>query len=269
MIPCTECGKEHKSYIAVDDKGTQISPSPTVFLCEQCQDKKDTKLADEARIQELEKIRKAQGKTWQIECNLQGIFAEKRFSNFNSKLQPIAFKLLKEWDFGKSLVLSSPDNYGVGKTHLVCALVNRLIENEMTADIIGDINKYIHKYNCPVYFTSEIKIMARIRTTFDNGEKIEREDDIYKQLCKVPLLIIDDVGKVRPRDYSFLQGVYFRIIDERYANEKDMIITTNLNYPDLETHIGGACADRLREMCGKDGLIKMVGQSYRRDNGKR
>jgi DNA replication protein DnaC len=216
----------------------------------------------------LKMARKEQDDNWHKSCGLQGVQINKTFANFEKQYQPTVHKMLKEYDFGKSLIISSPDIYGVGKTHLVCALINRILENETKADIIGDVVKAVYKYNCPVYFTTEPQLLARIKDTYDNKEKTEREQDVYKQINKVQLLIIDDIGKLRPHDISFTQDVYFRIIDDRYNNEKDIIITTNLGWSDFESHIGGASADRLREMCGKDGLIKMTGKSYRRnDNG--
>ena len=109
--------------------------------------------------------------------------------------------------------------------------------------------------------------MARIRATFNReGQGGETDEDIYRTLLRYDLLVVDDVGKVRPRDYSFLQGVFFRIIDDRYTSRKPVIVTTNLSLPELETHIGGAASDRLREMCGAKGLIKMTGQSFRRQS---
>ena len=224
-----------------------------------------TTLNDESVLNAaLEIARKDQDSVWQASCGLQGIQTNKTFTNFNKQYQPQVYKSLKEYDFGKSLIISSPDIYGVGKTHLVCALINRILKNETKADIIGDAVKAVYKYNCPVYFTTEPLLLARIKDTFDNKEKTESEKDIYNKLKKVQLLIIDDVGKLRPHDITFTQDVYFRVIDDRYNNEKDIIITTNLNWPDFESHIGGASADRLREMCGRDGLIKMTGKSYRR-----
>ena len=37
-----------------------------------------------------------------------------------------------------------------------------------------------------------------------------------------PLLVIDDIGKVRPKDTSFLQGVLYRVIDDRYNRHQIM-----------------------------------------------
>jgi len=118
---------------------------------------------------------------------------------------------------------------------------------------------------CPVHLTTEQKLLNRIRQTYNQrDEEGETEEDVFSALERFHLLIIDDVGKVRPRDYSFLQGVYFRIIDDRYTEEDNIILTTNLDLAELETHIGGASSDRLREMAGKQGFIKMTGKSERR-----
>ena len=158
----------------------------------------------------------------------------------------------------------------MGKTHLVCALVNRLIQDKKEESVVLHDGS-IRFRSCPAFFVQENMLLARIRDTFNSGltiedEGYENEEMIYRELEKTPLLIIDDVGKVRPKDYSFLQGVYFRVIDSRYNEGKSIIITTNLNYDELEVHIGGACADRLREMAGKAGFIVMTGKSYRARN---
>ena len=204
-------------------------------------------------------------------------FLNSSFENFDAKLQPKAFKAVKElqWEWDeendtppKTLILLSPGVYGVGKTHLVCALANHIINSEEKATIDKYMN--INKRKCPVYFVSENALLQRIRQSFNRSNKHnnnelyeETETDIYEKLARVKLLIIDDVGKVRPRDLTFLQSVYFNIIDQRYTDNQPIILTTNLDFSDLEEHIGGACADRLREMAGKDGFIKMVGKSYR------
>jgi len=156
----------------------------------------------------------------------------------------------------------------VGKTHLSCALINQICDTEEKAAISSD--GHIYKHSCPVYFTTENELLLRIRKTYNKSneheEDAETEDKIYAKLSRFQLLIIDDVGKVRPKDLTFLQGVYFNIIDDRYTNEMPIMLTTNLDLPALEEHIGGACADRLREMCGKENFIKMTGKSWRQND---
>lgn len=235
-------------------------------ICRECREKEDYQKYKNDRLAELPRLQ-VQGRIgWRQQCNLPILFLKKTFENFDKHLQPQAFNAIKKYD-GKSIVLLSPDLYGVGKTHLVAALINELIEKTEPAVFHPEDTSIRWRY-CPAYFTAENNLLARIRDTFNSNMTIEDEDYeneemIYWELKNTPLLVIDDVGKVRPRDFSFLQGVYFRIIDSRYAAEKPIILTSNLGFAELEEHIGGACADRLREMAGKNGFIKMVGESYR------
>jgi len=185
------------------------------------------------------------------------MFQNKTFENFQSELQPKAFQAVK--NNKGSLLLLSPGIYGVGKTHLVCALANYLVESTPVA-VITDYG--ITKTQCPVYYTNETHLLTRIRGTYNGSD--ETEEGIYEFLLTPALLIIDDIGKTRPRDLSYMQSVYYRIIDDRYTAQRRLIVTTNLQMSELEEHLGGASADRLVEMCGKAGFIKMTGRSYRK-----
>ena len=211
---------------------------------------------------------------WCDTAHMPKYFLNKNFNNFDRKLQPKAFDVAKQyhcdWPAGnsQSLVFLSPGVYGVGKTHLVCSILNQLFDR--VDKVVLTTEGHIRKLPCPAYFTSENELLRRIRQTFNRTNKNdhteyyeETEQDVYSDLSKVSLLIVDDVGKVKSRDLTFTQSDYFNIIDERYSDDKPIILTTNLDYAELEEHIGGACADRLREMCGKDGFVKMTGKSYR------
>jgi DNA replication protein DnaC len=216
---------------------------------------------------ELEFRAEQQRNIWRREANLPPKYLSKTFDNFKSERQPKAYEATKQYA-GRSVVLFSPageKGYGIGKTHLVCALANHLIATKEAAYF--DKHGIIQVNPCPVYFTNEPDLMGRIRETYNGGSPTskyyETEESIYRSLDKFPLLIIDDVGKNRPRDLSFIQGVYYRIINRRYDTEKPTVLTTNLIADEIEEHIGGACADRLIEMCGKQGLIKMAGASFR------
>jgi DNA replication protein DnaC len=250
-----KCGKEFAAAVYKVQDGAEFEAE----LCDDCK----VKLAE----QELQHIRQEELTTettkwrdfWRKEYGVEGIFAEKTLKNFNGKLQPRAFKAMLNWN-GESYVLASPNVYGVGKTHLVTALANRLIE--ATEPVYFDEHGIKYR-NCPVYYTNESHLMGRIRATYEKDAR-EKDEEILSRLGIYRLLIIDDVGKVRPRDPSFLQGIYFRVIDDRYTSGKAIILTTNLDPKDFGEHIHGACADRLREMCGRDGVITMTGESYRR-----
>jgi DNA replication protein DnaC len=233
----------------------------------ECRDCRDKRLKDETRkaaLEELEQAKENQRARWHQECGVPALFMDKSFENFKRELQPKAYDIIKGYDGENSILIFSPDLYGVGKTHLVCALVNHILKNIEPASFSP--NSYtVCRRSLPVLFMNEPKLLANIRATFNqaSGQDRKTDEDIYRRLLSYDLLIIDDVGKVRPRDYSFLQSVYFRMIDDRYTNEAPIILTTNLSLSELEAHIGGACADRLREMCGVN-IVKMAGASYRK-----
>lgn len=259
LVKCA-CGKEFEMTIWIRKDGTELPPDT---LCYECRREKERQEAIEQYKRDLEETKEEQREAWRKQYGVEGIFLKKSFDNFNRELQPKAYEVLKGY-CDRSLVLLSPGVYGVGKTHLVCALANHLVQTRGAARFKEDCY-FIMKCQCPVYVITESKLLARIRRTYNRTDdpRAETEDGVYSSLARFPLLVIDDVGKVRPKDYSFLQGVYFNIIDDRYVKEQQVILTTNLDFKELEEHIGGASADRLREMCGKEGFIKMAGKSYR------
>ena len=137
-----------------------------------------------------------------------------------------------------SLGLFSKGIWGVGKTHLVCAIANELIKRSVNI--------------CPALYITEQDMLRRIRRTYNNNN-FETESDVLKKLWNIPLLIIDDVGKEEVADARFVQRIWFSIVNERYNNYRPIIITANLNPDDICYYLGGdkdneATFDRLYEM---------------------
>jgi len=131
------------------------------------------------------------------------------------------------------MLLVSNREYGLGKSHLVCAVIHKVLASWEPAYITPLWNNgRIISNPCPAYFTTGPALRDRIQATFNN-DKGETEAEVYKDVLSRKLLVIDDVGKVRPRDLAFLQGVYFRVIDSRYVNERPLVLTSNLDYPEL------------------------------------
>lgn len=233
-------------------------------ICPACEKEKQNQEEIAAYNEELEQTRTERRAKWIEACGITGALKEKTFDNFHARIQSQAYQAVKNYK-DRSLVLISPEIYGVGKTHLVAALANHLITTRDPAAFEKGSYR-IHTSPCPVFFTEETLLLARIRDTY-NDKAAETEEMVYRQLAALPLLIIDDVGKVRPRDNSFTQSVYFRIINQRYVDKKPIILTTNLDSVRLEAHIGPACGDRLFEMCGAQGFIHFKGSSYRQKLG--
>jgi DNA replication protein DnaC len=254
-----DCGAPYEELIYVRRDGSELAPDPRCRACSSVYDH-----AQRAEAHRLEVLRADTEKRQEWKAALAQELEEKfraaTFDTFVRTKQPAAFKAMSTWD-GQSLVLTSPPGvYGVGKTHLAAALANRLTETSTAA---VSVQGSVVRLPRPCAFTTEPLLMDRIRATFNDGAR-ETDEEIYLQLERVRLLIIDDVGKRTPRDLSFTQQVWFRIIDGRYRAQRPLVLTTNLLPNELDQHIGGACADRLMEMCGASGLIAMKGTSYRR-----
>lgn len=229
-------------------------------VCPTCKEKACTELRKTRYNAEFQ-TKTIEGRAiWGKTCGLSGVLLNKTFENFDANRQIHAFQAIKNYH-GNSITLLSPQIYGIGKTHLVCALVNKLIKEGEPIKPNPDFDLSSLKIEkCPAYFVPEPALLDRFYKSFKENK--ETSEDIYSFLTSVELLVIDDVGKVQPKDPSFLQSVYYQIIDGRMLNELPIILTTNLDYNQLELHLGGASADRLRGMC-KDNMIKMTGKSQR------
>jgi DNA replication protein DnaC len=251
---CITCGKDFETIVrTIQGRDVQL-----MVQCSECKKADITKMNSEEqerrKVQEFNFI--AQRKR-ELKSKIPLRFQEVTFKDFDFKKQPRAFKIMDEYDinFG-SVILASPNVWGVGKTHLVCATLNRIIDGIKPDEYM--------RIATPFYFTTENNLLLRIRNTYKKSDdESEDEDSIYRDLKKYQFLVIDDVGKVIPADLSFLQRVYFQIINDRYNDQLDIIITTNLDLKQLSQYIGIACADRLYEMCGKDNIVIMKGESYR------
>lgn len=173
------------------------------------------------------------------------------FEKFDCHENPKACDLISNLIKGgktESFILCSPNLFGIGKTHLLCSLIIERAKDGMRS-------KYY----------SEADLMARIQDTYSRNAE-ETEADIIREMDKAGLLVIDEVGKYQPRNLSFVQGIFGRIIDHIYNGQcytKAIGIATNLNLADLEIHLGGATTDRLRDMCGKKNIVIMTGKSRR------
>lgn len=210
------------------------------------------------------------------------------FANFKKQSQEKAYNLALEFarnqlaDEVKSpyaLVLSSK-SYGVGKTHLLHAIAVEIIRNTRAVWFIDTDTRFFRKPNgeleeivkpcepryghgrISITYINEPDLMCKIRSTY-NPNSQERELDVFAKLNEPDLLIIDDVGKVKPSDLSFVQQVYYRLVEYRWGEEKFIAISTNLVGDELEKFIGGAVASRLAEMTMGKYFITMDGEDYR------
>ena len=225
----------------------------------------------EASVDEVSEIEKyyVDKSSWVASSGIPLRFRGKDFSNYEvNKNNELAFNMSKKYaeeiplktnmDY-KSLGLYSKEDWGVGKTHLVCAIAKRLIERCRNTN--------------PVLYITEPDMLLRLRGTFNRQDSAETETIVYKELTTIPVLIVDDVGKEDVADPRFVQRVWFYIINTRYNNLLPVIITSNLTPDGIAHYLGGsrgneATADRLYEMLNGE-YYEIKGERYKGDSYRR
>ncbi len=119
---------------------------------------------------------------------------------------------------------------GTGKTTLAMLVSKQAIEAGHSVAI----------YSLP-------RLLARIRRTYDGDAGELSYLEFFRRLTSVDLLHIDDLGAEKRSDWVLEQ--LYAIVDERYASNRSMLVTTNLEVTALEEQIGERTVSRLAEMC--------------------
>jgi len=119
---------------------------------------------------------------------------------------------------------------GVGKTHMMVALLREHILH----GVIG----------CA--FISVPNLLRRIRNSYDE-ESFEKEETLIREYTEVSVLFLDDLGVEKVSDWV-LQILYL-IIDSRYGDMKQTIISSNLSLDDLSLRFDDRIASRIAGMC--------------------
>lgn len=144
---------------------------------------------------------------------------------------------------------------GVGKTHLAAAVANTIIDR-WDGDPFGEPAS-------PVRYVTGPNLLARILGSYARGEG-ETAEEIYRSLSGVRLLVLDDLIKESEGGgpSAHTQRAYFRLVDQRYMDERPMIVVSNCDLDDVHEVLGTATASRLAEMSANT-VIKPLGEDRR------
>ena len=261
--PCISCGEtfttEQRIYTMAGKEYDQ-----TDNYCPACH---ITLAASEAAKQQaaLDMARSSVRRKWREEWS--GIppkYQLTTFETFQEKLQPTLYKVMETyanlWDDyprGKPsvFVYSEHPIYGVGKTHLMAALGHRILDRWK-----GDPDHSI----IPIRFMAERELFRSLRASYNptDGRPVASEEQIYRRLTGAPLLILDDLGKEVVRDPSFVQRVYWNLIDARYQADLPMVISSNISLDGVAERLGQATAERIMEMT-QGNIVEVKGSSFR------
>ena len=149
-----------------------------------------------------------------------------RFGQYNSEAVP-------------SFALFGP--VGTGKTHSMCAMLNAIFPKLVVGHVL------------PV-----AEFIASIKATFgssrDRDEDYESEVQLFAKYADAPILVLDDLGKVRT---PYAVETLYRLIDRRYNLGLPLWVTANSTPNELAKQFGlipdfgQALIDRVVEMTNR------------------
>ncbi len=264
---CESCGAKFEGSVTT----YYTFVPPRVLRSRECHDCKEKRLQveEKERQEEINYRRTTTKATWRAHCGIPDYLQLKNFKNFDKRMQTKAYQAALSWanNFNldkprgyPSLLLYS-DHPGVGKTHLQVAIVNYLIDGWQ-----GDN----FQERSPIYFASGPALVRRIRNTYNipQGQSHEREEDVYNEVSGVALLLLDDVGKEKPSDFT--RELYWYVIDERLKSGLPVVISSRLpleGQGSLVDLMGTDTVDRLYGMT-QGNVWELRGESYRRKEGQ-
>lgn len=157
---------------------------------------------------------------------------------------PAAAEIMDGVAKGRGAYIFGP--VGTGKSHLASAVARMAVDDGMKVRV-----------------TDMPGIIARLKGTFGTQAS---EEDVLAGLSRCGLLVIDDLGKETPTDWTLTQ--VFRVINDRYETMRPVVVTSQYDLKalggrlsrngDVDTAL--AIVSRLSEMCAKH---KMSGEDRR------
>lgn len=142
---------------------------------------------------------------------------------------------------------------GTGKTHLAIGLAIEFYRNKFRRDNLNHMRNDIR-----IIFEPATELFLKLKNSFNGADS---EIEILNRLDSADLLILDDIGTDKVSDWS--RQIIYTIVDRRYRNMKQLIITSNLSLDEFATRYDDRIASRIVEM-GK--VINLKGEDKRKSS---
>jgi DNA replication protein DnaC len=135
---------------------------------------------------------------------------------------------------------------GTGKTSLAL----------LVSKAAGDAGRTVAVYSVPL-------MLAEIKDTYDRDSS-ESYMQLFRRLCTVDLLVLDDLGAEKQTDWVLEQ--LYSLVNERWQNQRSIVVTTNAPDPyrevslfqrleraieQLETRVADGSREELIEVLGR------------------
>lgn len=108
-----------------------------------------------------------------------------------------------------------------------------------------------------VRFTTCMELLMRFKASYKSSSE-RSEFDVMEEFCKPKLLIIDEVARRGETDWE--NNLLFELINQRYGDMRDTILTCNLTKEELAGSMGPSIVSRMLET---GGVMECNWESYR------
>lgn len=239
------------------------------------------------KIEEEERIKKHEDKLKYWKDNPIIPFTEKEINSFLHRIVPTRFEIANKSQIDSKIwILTEPffNNNGIffwgkpgtGKTYLCAALI-RDYYLRFPKKIRWYETSYPQGEKYAEYISPPDPVMVTVPDLFmdiksrfgkpegyaegqtnEIGFRDMNDAQLIDYFCKTPILFLDDIGTEKTTDWAF-QTLY-TIIDRRYREFRQTVITSNLSLNELSDRTGDRITSRIAEMCN---VIELKGKDRR------